>query len=107
MSKNEFYDILADPERVFNGDETSFYLHPKTKEVIARTGSRNVYEIEQASGKQNVTVMFAFSAVGSVVYPHVILPGKRVRKEIIQGFPANWGLGQSSKGWMDGQNFRL
>lgn len=105
LATNGLLEVLEDPSRVFNGDETSFYLHPKTKEVIAETGSRNIYEVEQAPGKQNVTVMFSFSAAGSVVTPHVILPGKRIRKEIAQGFPADWGLGLSDRGWMDTMNF--
>lgn len=106
LAKNDMLHILDCPDRVFNGDETSFYLHPKTKEVIARTGSRNVYEVEQAVAKQNVTVMFAFGASGTVVHPHVILSGKRLRKEVVAGFPGAWGVGLSEKGWMDLDNFR-
>ncbi|XP_062534944.1 uncharacterized protein LOC134204134 [Armigeres subalbatus] len=55
--------------------------------------------------KQNVTVMFSFSASGLVVNPLVILPGKRIRKEIAQGFPSEWKLGQSERGWMTSHNF--
>nr|XP_029720502.1 uncharacterized protein LOC115262239 [Aedes albopictus] len=106
LTENHMREILNDPGRVFNGDETSFYLHPKTKEVIARTGSRNVYEVEQAAGKQNVTVMISFGAAGVKVTPHVILPGKRLRKEVVQGFPPDYGIGQSDRGWMDTHNFR-
>ncbi|XP_053691396.1 uncharacterized protein LOC128739919 [Sabethes cyaneus] len=106
LTANQMREILKDPTRVFNGDETSFYMHPKSKEVIARTGSRNVYEIEQAPGKQNITVVFTFGASGVVVNPHVILPGKRLRKEVAQSFPSQWGLGQSERGWMDTNNFR-
>uniref|UniRef100_A0A182PV98 DDE-1 domain-containing protein n=1 Tax=Anopheles epiroticus TaxID=199890 RepID=A0A182PV98_9DIPT len=106
LKMNDMYEVLSDPSRIFNGDETAFNLHRKTKEVIAVKGSRNVYEIEQGSGKQNITVMFTFSADGCVVNPHVILPGQRIRKEIAQGFPPNWGLGQSQRGWMDTNNFR-
>lgn len=51
LAKNHLLHIMNFPNRVWNGDETSFYLHPKSKEVIARTGSRNVYEVEQAPGK--------------------------------------------------------
>lgn len=106
LTANQLRNILEDPTRVYNGDETSFYLHPKSKEVIARLGSRNVYEVEQAAGKQNITVMFSFGASGVVVHPHVILPGKRIRKEVAQSFPPEWGLGQSDRGWMDTHNFR-
>ncbi|XP_062533950.1 uncharacterized protein LOC134202962 [Armigeres subalbatus] len=59
LDRHGISDILIDSSRVFNGDETSFYLHPKTKEVIAQRGSKNVYEVEQACSKQNVTVMFS------------------------------------------------
>ncbi|XP_065092179.1 uncharacterized protein LOC135713030 [Ochlerotatus camptorhynchus] len=90
IEKNDVSEILLDASRVWNGDETSFYLHPKTREVIARKGSRNVYEVEQAAGKQNFTVMFSFSAAGAVVTPQVILPGQRVRKEVAEGFPPDW-----------------
>lgn len=106
LTKNELFDILDDPTRIYNGDETSFYLHPKTKEVIARTGSRNVYEVEQAPGKQNVTVMFSFSAAGIIVTPQIILPGKRMRKEVAESFPSEWAIGLSERGWMDVDNFR-
>ncbi|XP_062557124.1 uncharacterized protein LOC134221982 [Armigeres subalbatus] len=51
LEKENLLFVLEYPERVFNGDETSFYLHPKSREVIAKTGSRNVYEVEQAPGR--------------------------------------------------------
>lgn len=44
LTVNQIFDILDDPKRVFIGDETSFYFHAKSMEVIARIGSRNVYE---------------------------------------------------------------
>ena len=77
LTENGMREILNDPARIFNADETSFFLHPKSKEVIARTGSRNVYEAEQAAAEHNVTVMFAFGAILLYILP--ILPGKRLR----------------------------
>uniref|UniRef100_A0A182I8H3 DDE-1 domain-containing protein n=1 Tax=Anopheles arabiensis TaxID=7173 RepID=A0A182I8H3_ANOAR len=101
LTKNGLHEILDDPSRVFNADETSFFLHPKSKEVIARIGSRNVYEAEQAADEQNITVMLH----GSIINPHVILPGKRLRQDLVQSFPEEWGIGQSERGWMDTPNF--
>ncbi|XP_021706387.1 uncharacterized protein LOC110678102 [Aedes aegypti] len=34
LTKNGLREVLDDPARVFNGDETSFYLHPKSKESV-------------------------------------------------------------------------
>ncbi|KAF9411141.1 hypothetical protein HW555_010003 [Spodoptera exigua] len=33
MTENSYYDILSDPSRVFNGDETNFVLCPKTDTI--------------------------------------------------------------------------
>ncbi|XP_035903113.1 uncharacterized protein LOC118507920 [Anopheles stephensi] len=107
LNDNDLCDILKDPTRVFNGDETSFYMHPKTKEVLAQKGSRNVYEIEKAPAKQNITVMISFNACGFAVDPHVIFPGQRLKRDILQGFPSTWGVGHSERGWMDSKNYRL
>ena len=72
--KKGLHEILDDPSRVFNADETSCFLHPKSKKVIARIGSRNVYEAEQAAAKQNITAMFAFGANGNIVTGWLISP---------------------------------
>lgn len=40
LKKEGLYDILADPDRVFDGDETGFQLCPKTKTVLAAKGAR-------------------------------------------------------------------
>lgn len=106
LSDNGYTNILQDPSRVFNGDETLFYMHPKTKEVLAQKGSRNVYEIDKAPAKQNITVMLSFSASGFVVHRHIIFPVQRLKREILQGFPAAWGMGHSERGWMDTNNFK-
>uniref|UniRef100_A0A182RZX0 DDE-1 domain-containing protein n=1 Tax=Anopheles funestus TaxID=62324 RepID=A0A182RZX0_ANOFN len=75
--------------------ETSFYMHPRTKKVLAQ---KNVYEIKKASTNQN-TVMISFS----MVHLDVILPEQKIRKEVIQGFPS---AGQSERSWMNTNNFR-
>ncbi|XP_065092046.1 uncharacterized protein LOC135712887 [Ochlerotatus camptorhynchus] len=99
--------ILLDPSRVYNGDETSFFLHPKTKAVLAARGSRNVYEVEHANIHTNITVMFSFAADGSIVPSNIILPMQRIRADLLRTFPADWGIGKSAKGWMDAPNFEL
>ncbi|XP_044753622.1 chaetoglobosin A biosynthesis cluster protein C-like [Coccinella septempunctata] len=41
LKENDLFQILEDPSRIFNADETNFQLCPKTKTVIAPKGSRN------------------------------------------------------------------
>lgn len=107
LEERGLLEILQDGSRVYNGDETSFFLHPKTKAVLAARGSHNVYEVEHASSHTNITVMFSFGADGSIVPPNIILPMQRIRADLLRTFPPDWGIGKSAKGWMDASNFEL
>lgn len=50
--------ILNDPGRVFNADETNFQICQSTGLVIAEKGSKNVYNIEHSNAKESVTALF-------------------------------------------------
>lgn len=104
---NNLTEILKDPSRILNGDESGFSLNPVPKKVIGSTGNKNVSFVETTCSKTNITVMFSFAADGSVIPPDVILPQKRLSREILRSFPSNWGIGTSENGWMDTKNFTL
>lgn len=105
LKSHNLDDILMDPSRILNGDESGFSIQPACKRVIATKGKKNIPIIEPGNAKQNVTVMYTFAADGTVIPPHVILPYKRLSKELIQSFPGDWGIGTSASGWMDTLNF--
>jgi hypothetical protein len=44
LKEQNALDILNDPNRIMNGDETSFCMCPKTGKVLAPRGWKNVYE---------------------------------------------------------------
>lgn len=98
-------EILKDPTRVYNGDETNFVLCPKTCKVLAIKGTKNVYEVDQGKAKEAVTCMFSFSASGGIVPPMIIYPYVRVPKDIVQSVPDSWGIGHSTTGWMKSEVF--
>ncbi|KAI4464223.1 hypothetical protein MML48_3g00003013 [Holotrichia oblita] len=98
-SKNQDH-ILKNPTRVFNGDETCFYLCPKNFKVIAPRGARNVYEVDSGQAKMNITVMFTFSANDQVTNPMLIYPYKRIPAAVINSVPNSWGIGHSDNDWM-------
>lgn len=93
LNEKNYFDVLADPSRVYNGDETCFQLCPKSGKVLAPKGSKNVYEIDQGNAKENITVMFTFSANGDITPPMVIYPYKRLPQSIAQSVPEEWGIG--------------
>jgi hypothetical protein len=105
LSEKNLSHILLDPDRVFNGDETLVLLDPETREVLALKGSKDVYQIEQAAAKQNITTMFTFTASGRVLPPMLVYPYKRVPADVCESVPREWGIGKSERGWMTSKLF--
>ncbi|KAJ8917899.1 hypothetical protein NQ315_002591 [Exocentrus adspersus] len=98
-------EILKFSNRIFNGDETCFLLGPKETKVLAPKGTKNVYEVDRAVAKSNLTVMFTFSAAGDTIPPMIIYPYKRLPKPIFDSVPKEWGIGLSDNGWMKSEVF--
>ncbi|XP_068085538.1 uncharacterized protein [Anabrus simplex] len=105
LKSENLFDILQDPSRVFNGDETNFQLCPKNQKVIAPRGSKNVYEVSMGNEKETLRVMFTFGADGSVCPPMIVYNYKRLPNEIVQSVPDSWGIGCSDSGWMRSEVF--
>lgn len=105
LKEKNYFDILNDPTRVYNGDETCFLLCPKEDKVVAPRGSKNVYQVDQGLAKANLTVMFTFAASGAVTPPMIIYPYKRLPTNIVNSVPGEWGIGISDNGWMKSELF--
>jgi hypothetical protein len=95
---------MDDPSRIFNADETGFQICPSTGSVLAQKGDKNMCSIDAGPSKENITVMFSFSANGKtsliIVYPY-----KRIPEKISQSVPAEWGITRSDRGWMTSEVF--
>lgn len=48
-------DILLDPSRIFNADETCVLLNPSSSSAIAQIGAKNVYEVRGRINKTETT----------------------------------------------------
>ncbi|XP_072394966.1 uncharacterized protein [Diabrotica undecimpunctata] len=68
-------------------------------------GFKNVYNVEKSSSKENVTVMFTFSADGKICVPMVIYPYQRIPEKVAKGINPKWGVGRSDNGWMTAETF--
>ena len=53
-------DVLQDPSRIYNSDETGFPLAPKTKKVIASKHDKYVYQGGTTSNKTHITKLVIF-----------------------------------------------
>lgn len=95
-------EILLDPTRIFNADETSFRLDPKSSKIIGVKGSRNIQTLAGAR-KSTITVLATFNAEGRKLEPCIVYPlKKKPSKEIVMKIPAdaNITLAHSETGWM-------
>lgn len=98
-------DILRDPARIFNADESGFQTNPETGLVLGPKGLNNFYSISTGSVKESITVLVTVNAEGKLYPPMVIYPYERIPSAIVKNLNPNWPVGRSKTGWMTGQTF--
>ncbi|XP_033229741.1 uncharacterized protein LOC117181289 [Belonocnema kinseyi] len=76
LTKEEALDILKDPSRMYNLDETGVQTCPKTGKVLCLKGEKNNYSIASKQEKQCITMLCCYAASGQVVDPMVVYPNK-------------------------------
>jgi hypothetical protein len=52
MKDNNLEEVMNDPSRIFNGDETGFQICPSTGRVLSEKGAKNVYSIDEGSSRK-------------------------------------------------------
>jgi hypothetical protein len=96
-------DLLSDPTRIYNADETGVSLCLKGNQVIGMKGAPVVYHFGN-SDKAQITVMAACSAAAHYIPPMLVFPGQRFSYNPLEGFEEAV-LGRSDNGWMDSTLF--
>ncbi|KAJ8046390.1 Jerky protein-like-like [Holothuria leucospilota] len=97
-------EILNDPTRIFNCDESGFPLAGKAEKVLAPKGAKYVYQFSNSDRRQ-ITVMACMNASGSYVEPMLVFPNTRFRYDPLEGAPDDWCVGRSPNGWMNASVF--
>jgi len=93
-------DLLLDPSRIINSDESGFIINSKTGLVLGPKGEKNLYEIVPGSEKEQITVLLTISADGTIYPPLVVLPYERVPEKVASSYNMDWSFGNSKSGWM-------
>ncbi|XP_049886788.1 uncharacterized protein LOC126381335 [Pectinophora gossypiella] len=104
LQDNQLSEIVKDPSRVFNADETAFFLNPKPGRVLVKKGNKNIYSTS-GNEKENLTVLFTTNAAGDIAPPMVVFSYDRIPRDIAESIPSNWGIGRSETGWMCASTF--
>lgn len=105
LTNENIKDILDDPSRVYNCDETAMYLNPKGEKVIVRKGEKAVYTFINNDEKECLTTLITCNANGQLAPPMIMYSYKRVPRAIIEKVNSTWGIGRSESGWMTGESF--
>ena len=104
------FDILEDPTRIYNCDETGFPFSPKTAKVLTKKDQRNVYQAGIGGNKTQITVLVTVSASGHYIDPLIVYPGVQPRVQLREDFHKVFPgamFGNSNNGWMDSELFRV
>lgn len=67
-------DILINPKRIFNGDESDFALCLKTGQVLGPRGFKNLYQIKPSNEKEDIKVLLTFNANADIGPPCIVFP---------------------------------
>lgn len=105
LTENNLLNILEEPQRVFNCDETAFFLSPKESKVLVRKGDKAIYNFINSDEKECITTLVTGNAAGILAPPMVMFSFQRIPKNIVQSIPEDWGLGKTDNGWMTGESF--
>lgn len=95
---NKLHLVNIDTSRIFNCDETAFFLCPKAKQVIAKRGSRTVYKVTNNSDKESLTVLFTINAKEDLASSLVLYWYERMPKKIRENLPNGWMAGTTERG---------
>ena len=91
--------LLNDPRRIFNADESGFPLSVDLGKVLAPRGARHVYHVKP-NDKTQITVMVCFNPYGEYQPPIIVYPGQRFRDVGMNGFEEAV-YSHTDNGWMD------
>lgn len=105
FENNDLSEVLKDPSRIFNCDESAFFFCPKGQAVLTRKGSKSVYCRSGNDDKECLTLLLGASADGKLMPTLALFPYKRLPGNILAKYPKNWSIGRSDNGWMTSENF--
>lgn len=103
MVEDGYAGILNDPSRIYNCDESGFCLAPPKSSAYVEKGTKNVHLVQR--GKEQITVMFCFSATGYVTKPYIVLKGKRLSAELKNSIPEDVHVCLTDNGWQTQRSF--
>ena len=93
-------DVLLDPHRDFNFDESHFLLAKKRGTVLGPVNYKNFLEVSKENDKEGLTVLIGYSANGSLALPMIVYSYKQnIPRDVIESVGSvdpSWALGSET-----------
>nr|XP_004208167.3 uncharacterized protein LOC101240224 [Hydra vulgaris] len=104
LSEHDLLEILQEPQRNYNIDESGFQFLPKVSKVLAAMGSKNVPYATSSKEKERITVLANVGADGSLPPPLIIYPNLRIPMNVYEAIPSSlFAIGKSESGYINHQ----
>jgi len=90
------------PNHFWNVDETGLQDYLVPQKVLGEVG-KPCYQTKATEKGETTTIVAAFNAMGTYLKPMVIMRGKRLKPEWLDGFPRGYAatLRMSENGWVN------
>jgi hypothetical protein len=105
FNDNNLNDVITDASRIFNCDESAFFLAPKENCVLAKKGEKTVYNCINNDEKECLTTLIMACTDGTLPPPMIVFDYKRIPLNLVRTMPKEWEIGKSESGWMTGEVF--
>jgi hypothetical protein len=73
LTSTNNFEITSDASRVFNCDETAFFLSPKGDKVLVKRGDKTVYSFISNDEKECLTTLVTCNASGQIPPPMIVI----------------------------------
>ena len=112
FSDPELQEAIQDPSRVFNTDETGVRMGQEKRNVLVKTGTKEVQHLTNGSGSRtSISVSFTVSADGGIVPPRALYKVSKnyatgkLSKMPCDGKSGKWKVSSSPKGFQTAATF--
>ncbi|XP_065681342.1 uncharacterized protein LOC136094972 [Hydra vulgaris] len=104
LSEHDLLEILQEPQRNYNIDESGFQFSSKVSKVLAAKGSKNVPYATSSKEKERITDLANVGADGSLPTPLIIYPNLRIPMNVYEAIPSSlFAIGKSESGYINHQ----
>ncbi|KAF2891178.1 hypothetical protein ILUMI_14995, partial [Ignelater luminosus] len=103
LTANHLEAVVKDSQRIYNADETAFFLAPKGMKCLIQKGDKTAYSFIGNDEKECLTCLMTPNASGDLRPPLIIYNYERLPAHIISMMPKKWAIGKSESGWMTSQ----